>query len=344
MGSGIELGILERISARSVWKHEAHQFTPWLRQNIHLLGEALGLEIEEDIQQEVAVGLFSADLLGSELGSKAKILIENQLEQTDHSHLGQLLTYAGGLDTDILVWISTDIRDEHRQALTWLNVHTHEGIYFFGVEIELLKIGASSPAPHFKVVVAPNDWQKSGPRILGQGGGQPGAIGERELRYREFWKRVLGEIKQRDPHATSVRAENIMYGNWWSIPLGRSGFFDTCAFGWEGSDRIVRCEIYIDVGEKAQNKAIFDTLHSGRETLEAAVGEPLIWTRRDDIRASRIYLHRPGTIDDTDDILGDISQWAADRLLRLRDAFRPLIKGLLLPIEVAEDEPTPALE
>src|ERR1700722_16213225 len=118
------LGRLERIDAREVWKDEARDFTPWLREHINLLGEALGLEIDADVQREVPVGLFSADLLGSELGSGATILVENQLEATDHGHLGQLLTYAGGLDARVLVWLAPTVRDEHRQALLWLNEHS----------------------------------------------------------------------------------------------------------------------------------------------------------------------------------------------------------------------------
>jgi hypothetical protein len=176
------------------------------------------------VQQEVAVGLFSADLLGTDVGSRAGILIENQLEQTDHSHLGQLLTYASGLGTDILVWVATKVREEHRQALTWLNERTHEGVLFFGVEVELLRIGESKPAPHFKVVVAPNDWQKAQSTRTGQAGrAQPR---EKQERYGQFWAGVVTTIRERDQSFTSSSPERAPRQNWISFALGRPGFLN----------------------------------------------------------------------------------------------------------------------
>jgi hypothetical protein len=195
MSEAVPLGRLERLPAREVWKHEALDFTPWLRENIDQLGEALGLEIGNDVQSEVAVGVFYADLLGVDSGSHAAILIENQLEPTDHSHLGQLLTYAGGLDSRTLVWVSPDVREEHRQALTWLNENTNADVRLFGVEIELLRIDGSVPAPHFKVVAAPNEWQKV--RRARAVGSVPLPASDRAERYRAFWAQLLRELAQR---------------------------------------------------------------------------------------------------------------------------------------------------
>lgn len=158
---------------------------------------------------------------------------------------------------------------------------------------------------------------------------------ELRQRYRAFWQGLLKAIVERDPSATSQSPETITHGSWWSIPLGRSGFYNTCAFGREAVQRVVRCEIYIDVGEHAQNKAIFDHLQSDQAAIEQAIGESLIWTRRDDIRASRIYLLRPGAIGDDDKDLDGIRDWASERLLRLRDTFAPRIKALDLPLQVA---------
>jgi hypothetical protein len=337
----IDLGTLERLDARQVWQNEAYDFTPWLRQHIHVLGQALGLEIDVDVQQEVAVGLFSADLLGTDLGSSASILIENQLAQTDHSHLGQLLTYAGGLGTSILVWVSTKVREEHRQALTWLNEQTHEDVLFFAVEIELLRIGDSKPAPHFKVVVAPNEWQKSkAPR-----GSAPrsGALSsERGDKYKEFWRGLLREILALDASATTASPERVPAASWYGISIGRSGFQDLFAFSYEGSSRIVRTELYVDVGDKDQNKAIFDRFLSDRETIEEEFGEQLVWDRRDDVRMSKIYAVRPGSLEDPPETLDELMRWGADRMLRLRRVFGPRAKALTLPLPTADSTVTRA--
>jgi hypothetical protein len=210
--SEIQLGQIERIDPRDIWNSEPYDFTPWLRENISELGKALGLEIDVEVQREVAVGLFSADLLGTDVGTSAGILVENQLAQTDHSHLGQVLTYAAGLGTDIVVWVSTKVREEHRQALTWLNERTHEDVLFFGVEIEVLRIGGSLPAPHFNVVVAPNEWQKSKSRgAAGASATQPTERGEK---YRTFWQGLLEEILTREPGATTASPERAPRQNW----------------------------------------------------------------------------------------------------------------------------------
>ena len=135
-------------------------FTPWLHENIGLLAEAIGFDLEAT-GREVAVGDFSVDVVGRTVPDGRSVIVENQLAPTDHSHLGQLLTYASGLDAAVIVWLAPRFRDEHRQVLDWLNGHTTDGVDFFGVELELLRIDDSSPAPHFKLVAQPNEWTKS---------------------------------------------------------------------------------------------------------------------------------------------------------------------------------------
>jgi hypothetical protein len=338
--SEIALGTLERLDAREVWTNEAYDFTPWLRRHIHVLGQALGLEIDVDVQQEVAVGLFSADLLGTDLGSSASILIENQLAQTDHSHLGQLLTYAGGLDTSILVWVSTKVREEHRQALTWLNERTHEDVFFFAVEIELLRIDGSKPAPHFKVVVAPNEWQKStAPRSVASRSGTLSS--ERGERYKEFWRGLLAKVLALDAAATTASAERVPAQSWYGISIGRSGFLNNFAFSYQGSNKIVRTELYIDVGDKLQNEAIFEVFARERATIETEFGERLTWDRREDVRHCQIYVTRPGSLDDAPEALEDLSRWGAERLIRFRDVFGPRAKRLALPLPVPSPDVDP---
>jgi hypothetical protein len=153
------LGRLEKVELRGVWTSEARDFTPWLAQeeNLALLGEVLEIELELE-SQETNVGPFRADILCKDTATGHWVLIENQIERTDHNHLGQLLTYAAGLKAVTIVWISAQFTDEHRAALDWLNEVTNSDVNFFGLEIELWKIGDSAIAPKFNVVSKPNEW------------------------------------------------------------------------------------------------------------------------------------------------------------------------------------------
>ena len=153
------LAKIERVDLREAWPNEARDFTPWLAENIAELGEALGMDLELQ-QTEAAVGGYSLDVLATDLNQDRPVIIENQLEPTNHDHLGKLLTYAAGYDANVIVWLTREFRDEHRQALDWLNQRTGEDTQFFGVVVELWRIGDSLPAPHFKAVATPNEWRK----------------------------------------------------------------------------------------------------------------------------------------------------------------------------------------
>jgi hypothetical protein len=156
--SGLVLGVLERVSARAGWPHEAHEFTPWLAENVGLLGEALGLALELQAREH-KVGRYSLDLLLSDSAERT-VIVENQFGQTDHDHLGKLLTYCAGTEADVVIWIAERLNEEHVAVLDWLNENTRAGVGFFGVELELLRIDSSPLAPNFRVVSQPNDWAK----------------------------------------------------------------------------------------------------------------------------------------------------------------------------------------
>ena len=156
------LGRLHKVDLREAWASESSGFTPWLAQeeSLQLLGEAIGIELELE-SQEKNVGPFRADILCKDTATDNWVLIENQLEKTDHSHLGQLLTYAAGLNAVTIVWIAERFTEEHRAALDWLNEHTDETINCFGLEIELWRIGDSTIAPKFNIISQPNDWSRT---------------------------------------------------------------------------------------------------------------------------------------------------------------------------------------
>jgi len=155
----IAFGKLERVSARAGWPHEAHEFTPWLAENVGLLGDALGLSLELKAREH-KVGRYSLDLLLSDSAERT-VIVENQFGQTDHDHLGKLLTYCAGTEADVVIWIAERLNEEHVAVLDWLNENTRAGVGFFGVELELLRIDSSPMAPNFRVLVQPNEWAKS---------------------------------------------------------------------------------------------------------------------------------------------------------------------------------------
>lgn len=153
------LARLEPVPLREAWASEAGDFTPWLASpdSLKLLGEAVGLDLELETQEH-AVDQYRADIVCRELENNQRVVIENQIEETDHKHLGQILTYAAGVDARIMVWVAQKFTDAHRAAIDWLNERANGSAGFFGVEIELYRIGNSPPAPRFNVVSKPNDW------------------------------------------------------------------------------------------------------------------------------------------------------------------------------------------
>lgn len=324
-----DLGRLTRIDARKVWTREDYDFTPWLKENISLLGEALGLDLDL-VESEVRVGTFAADLVAKDVSHNRWVVIENQLEATDHSHLGQLLTYGAGLDNEaaVFVWISPDFRDEHRAALDWLNEHSDEESLFFGVVIELLKIDDSSPAPNFRLVSYPNNWKKSG-------GSARTPTSQKAAAYQEFFAAVLQAFKAQFPGETNV--SKASHDSWLSMSIGRSGL----STGWAFTiDKRFRVELYIDSGDVEINDSYFNQLDGQRAVVERAVGEALDWDRLQGKRACRISLYHPDSplsvLDDAAK-LAQLQEWAASKMKTLRDAFRPHIQELHEDVSPSEE-------
>jgi hypothetical protein len=193
--TALPLGRLERIELRAGWPHEAASFTPWLAQteNLRLLGETLGLTLEPE-GTEMSVGPFRADILCRDVGQDRLVLIENQLEQTDHTHLGQTLTYTAGLNASVVIWVAKSFTEEHRAALDWLNDATDQRFHFFGVEVELWSIGGSLPAPRFNVVVKPNDWSRTVSRAARSvQSGEITELGQERLAYWTAFRQTLDQ-------------------------------------------------------------------------------------------------------------------------------------------------------
>ncbi|MCW3849597.1 DUF4268 domain-containing protein [Sphingomonas sp. LB-2] len=263
------LGKLVKIELRDIWISESSDFTPWLarEENLLTLGETLGLELELEAQEK-AVGPFRADILCKDIGTNAWVLIENQLERTDHAHLGQLLTYASGLEAVTIVWIAARFTEEHRSTLDWLNRITDETFRFFGVEVELWRIGDSPAAPRFNIVSKPNNWNKlvtQAARAIDDGE----LTATRSLQI-AYWS-ALGNVlvanggpmgRERKPQPQS----------WMSYSIGRTGFSVNASMA--RPKRQVRAEIYIS---NPHAKAFFHLLYAQREAIEAELGYALDW-------------------------------------------------------------------
>jgi hypothetical protein len=295
--------------ARDAWPHEAHHFTPWLLRNAADLGEALGMDLELG-EAEHSVGDFSLDLIGRDLATNELVIIENQLDKSDHSHLGQLLTYAGGTDAAHIVWIADEFRSEHRAALDWLNERTGQDTRFFAVEVSVVRIGDSALAPLFDVVVQPNDWQKSVRSSSTQG-----APSERQGQYRRLWAQCIDELRMQAPGWTHQRAPGA--ANWISLPTGTSNVIYALAYGREGP----RVELYFCATRADINEDNFEKILARRAELEGAFGQPLEWQRLEGKKACRIYTTSGLALPDDEESWEGIVDWYVNSAVRLRDAI-----------------------
>ncbi len=287
------LGRLEPVDLRRVWRREAEDFTSWLAKSEHLLllGQALDLSLELEAQEQ-EVGPFRADLLCKDTGSGAWVLIENQLERTDHTHLGQLLTYAAGLQAATIIWISARFTEEHRAALDWLNEITSESFTFFGVEIELWRIGESPVAPRFNIISKPNDWSKS----VQQGAKSVSLTPNRELQL-AFWTDFRTFLQR---HST-VRATKPQPQGWMPHPIGRTGFtlISVASLYDSESDNYERGELRVElVVNHRDAKALFAALEQERAPIERALAVPVTWHNPDSSRQAKIYVRRSARIHD----------------------------------------------
>ena len=211
----MKLGKLHEVDIRKVWPHEQYDFSKWLaaEENIQELGNVLNLSLT-DIETERLVGSYRCDILCRDEITGKVVLIENQLEQTNHDHLGKILTYASGLDASVVVWVVAAARDEHASAIEWLNKHTDDSISFFLIEIHAYKIGDSEPAPQFKIIEQPNDFAKIVKRIS-----QDKGMNESQGYRLEFWTQFNDILEQRGKPFNKRKATT---DHWYSVAVGSS--------------------------------------------------------------------------------------------------------------------------
>ena len=326
------LAKIERVDLREAWPNEARDFTPWLAENIAELGEALGMDLELQ-ETEASVGGYSLDVLATDLNSSRPVIIENQLDSTNHDHLGKLLTYAAGYDANVIVWLTREFRDEHRQALDWLNQRTGEDTQFFGVVVELLRIDDSRLAPQFRTVSNPNGWRKEATaRLVGKA---TAATSPRAEKYRSFFQRLLDTLREK------YRFTNARVGqpqNYYSFSIGY-GSRVTYVVRFTGYE-MATVEVYIDSPDKGWNIKLLEALLASQVEIERSIGEELLWDRGEGRRFCSIVLGVAGRIDDEDDVLLNIHDWMVENLLKFRDIFGPLLANLANQIPTTQEQVT----
>ena len=304
----IELGRLKPVLPRDVWAHEAVNFTPWLLDNVDVLSDLLGMDLVLE-RAEHPVGGFSLDLLGHDEATGQVVIVENQLEISDHTHLGQILTYAAGTNPTTIVWIATGFRLEHRAAIDWLNERTDENTRFFGVEIRVVRIGNSLPAPAFKLVAQPNDWGKQVKASTVSGG-----VSEKGQQYWEFWDQLLTRIHTDHPNWT--RARTATRASWLDISL-TPGVVLESSFTRQG----LSAWIYFGSSDEATNLARFQALRLAQEQFELTLGEPAVWDAMDGRKAARIGVESTYASVTEVEKWSAMIEWLVDAQVRLRAAL-----------------------
>lgn len=302
-----DLGTLVEIQVRSVWANEAQDFTPWLLENASRLAKALGIEIELR-QAEHPVGNFSLDLLGRDLTNNCDLIVENQLTATDHGHLGQLMTYAAGTKAQTIVWIATEFREEHREAIRWLNDVAGENARFFGIEVSVVRIGDSAPAPLFRLRAEPNEWGA----VVAQ---QSAELSERELLYRKFWTSFLERLKATHPDWSNARKPGK--ASWLTMPSPFAGCRWSASFA---SNQRVMVELYIDSGELETNLAIYHLFLASKKVIETSFGAPLSWEDLPERRACRIAFYGEGHVTETERH-EEFATWMIEALAKLKSSL-----------------------
>ena len=317
------LGRLEKVDLRSYWQREDTHFTPWLAQedNIALLGETIGMELEVQ-SQETNVGPFRADILCRNTADNTLVLVENQLERTDHTHLGQLLTYAAGLDAVTLVWVVERFSEEHRAAFDWLNRITDDDFHFFGLEVELWKIGESVAAPKFNLVVKPNDWSKT----VKESASRRGELTTGQKVQFDYWSEFGTYMEDQ---GARFKPPKPYPSNWMSWGLGRTGI-QLLAIA-----NTKEMLVGVDINSR-EHSTWYRKLADLRDVIESDLGFEFEWDEKPQNKQSTLRVRRSiGTLEK--ELWPQAHKWMLESMDGIDRVFRPLVKEL-------DDSPLPGLE
>lgn len=310
------LSRLEKVPLRDAWRHESGDFTPWLAEsdNLMLLADAIGLSELECVAVEHQVGDFKLDMLCTD--GDDQVIIENQLEKTNHTHLGQILAYAAGVGARKVIWIAESFRPEHAAALQFLNENTTEELSFFAVEVELWKIGDSPLAPKFEVVVKPNDWVKSG-REQARAVTSSSTIKQLQMR---FW---LALIEHLNAAAPGIRPQKPRPQHWLNLSIGKAGF--NLAVTANTRNERIGVELYFSGSDSKKN---FADLMTHKAAIEKDIGFELDWQELPDAKACRVASWYPDASLVDESRWAEYLNWVERRLVILDRVLRPVLKSL----------------
>lgn len=314
--SDIAIGRLERVTLRDVWRHEAYDFTRWLQDNIDVLNTAVGLDLL-NVNREQAAGAFSIDLVAEDQ-SGAKVIIENQLEKSNHDHLGKLLTYLVAMEARAAIWIVSEPRPEHVSTIAWLNESSSADFYL--LKVEAVRIGDSPPAPLLTLIVGPSAETEAVSRSKRE-------FSERHDLRQSWWSHLVAR-----PDATMHRHITPGRNPWIGVSTGVRGL----GFNYTVLQDECGAELYIDRNTQAECKSIFDQLTEHRTQIEAAFGPGLEWERLDDRRACRIRYRVTGGYRLPEDEWADIQGQQVSAMMRLEATLRPYLSGLRLGVKGTE--------
>lgn len=307
-------GSLESVELRTCWPDEARNLTPWVAspEGLKLLGSALGIDLACE-NCEVAVGPFNADIVARDLTSNALVVIENQLEKTNHDHFGKTLTYAAVLGAPTIVWIARSFTEEHRKAVEWLNELTKGDLLFYGVELQVWRIGSSAPAPRFEVVCGPNETVQEAARV------REATESPARQNQLEFWTFVRERLQQTGEFS-SLKSPRGQY--WFDIALGRADVtLSLVANTW---DKFVGLRVYLRSRVAA---AVLNGLAPERQRIEDEIGSALEWNPFPDKMDKVIRLSRPGDIADRAQ-WPELADWLAQKAVAFKRTFGPRILAL----------------
>ncbi len=309
------LGRLEPVNLREYWQDEARDFTNWLaeEQNLGLLSDALGMELELE-GVEVAVGPYKADIVARDVSSDIRVVIENQLEKTNHDHLGKVLTYASGLDATTMIWIAKEFSEEHRRAFDFINEQASPNLQCYGIEIELWRIRESAPAPNFKIISRPNDYTSEI-----KADATSSELTEANALYLDLWNGFKQFCVE---NGTFLKIRKPRPQHWFSISVGRSKFHISLTASTQ--HRRIGCEVYIR-GKNA--KAAFKLLEEKKGQIENITGA-LDWQELPNKQNCRIVLFKH-EIDVRDrNNWQDTFKWFKDNAEKFHKAFSSQIRSL----------------
>lgn len=303
----MKLGKLKAVDIRTVWPHEQYDFSKWLAtdENIKELGDTLNLSLT-DVETEKFVGNYRCDILCKDEITGKIVLIENQLEPTNHDHLGKIITYASGLDAAVVIWIVSSARDEHASAIEWLNKHTDDDISFFLLEVHAYKIGDSDPAPQFKIIEQPNDFVKTVKNIA-----KNAELNESQKSRLEFWTQ-FNEIIVANGKPFNTRKAST--DHWYNVAIGSSEA--NISIDLVNKEHKIRIGLWIN-----DNKDIFDSLFQQKSSIENALGIELEWHRLDGKKASYICTYVNGLNFKKQDNYPILMTQIIDVVSRMRNVF-----------------------